>query len=133
MSLCLPLAYYQQSQAGKAKRARTDAEQPLMNGGEVKAPPTVWVAHEPCLSLRRACDPASEAWPCNHDEDERTSTHQAILQVAQHRQASGCVTLPQEKKGTGELRTILLLGIPTAFDLTATVLMNIGLLSVTAR
>ena len=36
MSLCLPLAYYQQSQAGKAKRARTDAEQPLMNGGEVK-------------------------------------------------------------------------------------------------
>jgi hypothetical protein len=40
----------------------------------------------------------------------------------------------QRKKGqTGELRTILLLGIPTAFDLTATVLMNIGLLSVTAR
>ncbi len=39
----------------------------------------------------------------------------------------------QEKKGTSELRTILLLGIPTAFDLTATVLMNIGLLSVTAR
>ena len=34
---------------------------------------------------------------------------------------------------TSELRTILLLGIPTAFDLTATVLMNIGLLSVTAR
>ena len=37
MSLCLPLAYYQQSQAGKAKRARTDAEQPLMNGGEVSS------------------------------------------------------------------------------------------------
>ena len=30
------------------------------------------------------------------------------------------------------MREILLLGIPTAFDLVATVLMNIGLLSVTA-
>ena len=36
MSLCLPLAYYQQTQAGKAKRSMTDAEQPLMNGGEVR-------------------------------------------------------------------------------------------------
>lgn len=35
MSLCLPLAYYQQSQDGKKKRSATDAEQPLMNGGEV--------------------------------------------------------------------------------------------------
>jgi hypothetical protein len=35
MSLCLPLAYYQQHQAGKKKRALADAEQPLMNGGEV--------------------------------------------------------------------------------------------------
>ena len=41
--------------------------------------------------------------------------------------------LQEKKSQTGELRTILLLGIPTAFDLTATVLMNIGLLSVTAR
>ena len=43
------------------------------------------------------------------------------------------MVVQRKKDQTGELRTILLLGIPTAFDLTATVLMNIGLLSVTAR
>lgn len=38
----------------------------------------------------------------------------------------------QVRKPHSELREFLLLGIPTAFDLVATILMNIGLLSVTA-
>lgn len=38
----------------------------------------------------------------------------------------------QARKPHSELREILLLGIPTGFDLVATILMNIGLLSVTA-
>lgn len=38
----------------------------------------------------------------------------------------------QARKPHSEFREILLLGIPTAFDLVATILMNIGLLSVTA-
>lgn len=38
----------------------------------------------------------------------------------------------QARKAHSEFREILLLGIPTGFDLVATILMNIGLLSVTA-
>ncbi len=38
----------------------------------------------------------------------------------------------QARKSHSELHEILLLGIPTAFDLVATILMNVGLLSVTA-
>ena len=48
MSLCLPLAYYQQFQAAKKKRVLAEAEQPLMNGGEV-SPGTHYSPHLPPL------------------------------------------------------------------------------------
>eukprot|EP00195_Chlamydomonas_chlamydogama_P015203 CAMPEP_0202889878 /NCGR_PEP_ID=MMETSP1392-20130828/425_1 /ASSEMBLY_ACC=CAM_ASM_000868 /TAXON_ID=225041 /ORGANISM="Chlamydomonas chlamydogama, Strain SAG 11-48b" /LENGTH=450 /DNA_ID=CAMNT_0049573309 /DNA_START=124 /DNA_END=1476 /DNA_ORIENTATION=+ len=69
MSLCLPLAYWEQH---KKKRAQSEAEQPLLSNPDEAAKPR------------------------------------------------------------SELRDALMLSIPTAFDLLATILMNIGLLYVTA-
>ncbi len=43
-----------------------------------------------------------------------------------------CAVLQEEASGRQQAREIFMLAIPTAFDLMATVLMNIGLLSVTA-
>ncbi len=43
-----------------------------------------------------------------------------------------CVQLELEGGTSGKLKEILMLSIPTFFDLVATVLMNIGLLNVTA-
>ncbi len=49
-------------------------------------------------------------------------------------QCEGCVSpcVQAEQHKTSELRKVLMLAIPTFFDLVATILMNIGLLSVTA-
>jgi hypothetical protein len=124
MSFCLPLAFLLESQKRKraqkaAAAAAGTASEPLLADG----------VSEPCLrpaAVRaRKCCTAPAAFGANPGRQwhDCPSPHPpaACLQSSAPAGAGG--------EGHSELAQALMLFIPTAFDLIATVLMNVGLLS----
>lgn len=112
MSFCLPLAYLEErakARAARAPAAGASGEPLLPNGtdGEVRTPASCDLR---CERLHRAREAVGSGW--------RERRHGGRAQAA--------------KAKRPEWQEALMLSIPTVFDLVATVLMNIGLLTVTA-
>lgn len=123
MSFCLPLAFLLESRkrkrAQKAAAAAGTASEPLLANGVSQCCPLPGSA----AKQGNAAHPAAIRFQPRRQWLDRPSAHPpaACLQGSAPAGAGG--------EGHSELAQALMLCIPTAFDLIATVLMNVGLLS----